>query len=123
MGEQNDSLIVGSLINLVSIPDGLKPEDDRNDLGKLCTAILSTMPAMLEKLIHDIHLKGEHRISCIAADESMGWAMEVACKLSIRGAVLWPSSAALFALMYNIPTLIDEEIIDSDGKNISYIAL
>lgn len=57
MGEQQHSLDE-SLLKLVSIPDGLGPNDDRNDQGKLCETIPSTMPTTLEKLIDDIHSKG-----------------------------------------------------------------
>ncbi|TKY50180.1 UDP-glycosyltransferase 83A1 [Spatholobus suberectus] len=73
------------------------------------------MPAMLEKLIEDIHLNSGDRISFILADLGMGWALDVGNKLGIKGALLCPASAALFALLYNIPKLIDDGIIDSDG--------
>ncbi|TKY50186.1 UDP-glycosyltransferase 83A1 [Spatholobus suberectus] len=104
-----------SLLKLVSIPDGLGPDDDRKDLGKLCDALLNTMPAMLEKLIEDIHLNSGERISFIVADVCMGWALDVGCKLGIKGALLCPAAAAFFALLYNIRKLIDDGIIDSDG--------
>ena len=115
MVEQLDSLDE-SLLKLVSIPDGLGPDDDRNDLSKLCDSLLNNMPAMLEKLmIEDIHFKGDNRISLIVADVCMGWALDVGSKLGIKGALLCPSSAAFFALLYNVPRLIDDGIIDSDG--------
>ncbi|KAL2335442.1 hypothetical protein Fmac_016655 [Flemingia macrophylla] len=103
-----------SLLKLVSIPDGLGPDDDRNDQGKLCEAIPRTMPATLEKFIEDVHVKGDDRISFIVADLCMAWALDVASKLGIKGAVLCPGSATLFALLYNVPVLIDDGIIDSD---------
>lgn len=105
------------LIKLVSIPDGLGPEDDKIDFEKLYPALLSTMPASLEKLIEDIHLNGEYRITCIVADVLMGWVLDVGRKLGINGALFWPASAALFALMCNIPKLTHDGIIDSDGMN------
>ncbi|XP_061366528.1 UDP-glycosyltransferase 83A1-like [Gastrolobium bilobum] len=114
MVEQQNSLDE-SLLKLVSIPDGLRPEDDRTDHGKLCDSILSTMPSMLQKKIEEIHLNGEDRICCIVADLNMGWALNVGNKLGIKGALFWPASAAMFACQCNIPTLIDNGIIDSDG--------
>ena len=122
MGEQQDSLDE-SLLKLVSIPGGLGPDDDRNDLGKFVAAMQNTMLAMLEKLTQDVHLNGDNKISLIVADFCMGWALDVGSKLGIKGALLWTSSAALFALLYNIPKLIDDGIIDSDGGNriLSYI--
>ncbi|KAJ1376140.1 UDP-glucuronosyl/UDP-glucosyltransferase [Sesbania bispinosa] len=100
-------------IKMVSIPDGLRPEDDRNDFEKLSVSMLNTMPAMLEKLIEDIHSKGQNRINCIIADMSMGWALDVAKKLGINGVLFWLASAALFAVLHNVPKLIDDGVIDS----------
>jgi len=108
-----------SLLKLVSIPDGLGPDDDSNDHDKLCEAIPKSMPEALEKLIEDIHVKGENRINFIVADLCMAWALDVGNKLGIKGAVLCPASATMFTLVYSIPVLIDEGILDSDlGKNI-----
>ena len=117
MAGQHDSLD-GSPIKLVSIPDGLSPEDERTDFPKLNFSMKSTMPSMLEKLIEDSRLNGETGINCIVVDLIMGWALEVASKMGIKGAHFFPASAAMFALMNNIPTLIGEGIIDSRGKNI-----
>ena len=109
-----------SPMKLVSIPDGLGPDDDRSDVGELSVSILSTMPAMLERLIEDIHLNGGNKITCIVADVIMGWALEVGSKLGIKGVLFWTASATMFALQYNIPTLIQDGIIDSDGKCITF---
>ncbi|KAG2710988.1 hypothetical protein I3760_04G056400 [Carya illinoinensis] len=111
-----DSLL-GSKINLVSISDGLCPEDDRNDFRKLFVSVFATMPTRLEELIRGINnaTNGEGKISCIIADLNMGWAMEVANKMGIRGAILWPASAACIALITRIPNLIDDGFIDSNG--------
>ncbi|KAI4346660.1 hypothetical protein L6164_007538 [Bauhinia variegata] len=106
-----------ALVKLASIPDGLGPEDDRNDLAKLCLAILSTMPSLLEKLIQQINGLdgGSNRITCIFADVNMAWALEVANKLGMKGAILCPSSAAIFAIQDKGPKLIHDGILDSDG--------
>ncbi|GAV75831.1 UDPGT domain-containing protein [Cephalotus follicularis] len=104
-------------IHMVSIPDGMGPEDDRNELGKLCAAMLNTMPAKLEELIRGINCssKGDNPITCVLADLSMGWAMEIAEKMGIGRAVFWPQAAASLALTVSIPKLIDDGIINSDG--------
>jgi hypothetical protein len=51
----------------VSIPDGLGPEDERNERDKLCEAILLTMPEKLEELIININNSNgdDDKISCI----------------------------------------------------------
>ena len=100
---ENQESINGSPIKLVSIPDGLGPEDVRSELRELCHTMLSTMPAMLEKLIEDISLNGDIRISCIVADVIMGRALEVASKLGIIRVLFWPASAAMFAFHFSIP--------------------
>ncbi|KAL2335444.1 hypothetical protein Fmac_016657 [Flemingia macrophylla] len=114
MVEHQDGHDHESLLKLVSIPDGVGPDDDRNDLGKLDETILRTMPATLEKFIEDVHGKGDDRISLIVADVCMAWALDVASKLGIKGAVLSTRSASFFGLMCNIPVLIDDGIIDSN---------
>ncbi|XP_061366530.1 UDP-glycosyltransferase 83A1-like [Gastrolobium bilobum] len=120
MVEQQESLDEShSLLKLVSIPDGFRPEDDRTDFAKFFDAMLSTMPSMLQKKIEEIHLNGEDRICCIVADLNMGWALNVGNKLGIKGAIFWPATAAMFAMQCNIPTLIDNGIIDSDGVPIT----
>ncbi|XP_047179314.1 UDP-glycosyltransferase 83A1-like [Vigna umbellata] len=103
-----------SVLKLVSIPDGLAPDDDRNDQAKLCEAIPKTMPEALEKLIEDIHSKGENKINFIVADVCMAWALDVGRKIGIKGAVLCPASAAIFTLLHSVPMLIHDGIVDSD---------
>ncbi|RDX61740.1 UDP-glycosyltransferase 83A1, partial [Mucuna pruriens] len=115
MVEQQHSLDDESLLRLVSIPDGLGPDDDRNEPGKLLDAVYSTMPTTLEKLIEDTHLNGDNRISFIVADLAMLWALEVGSKLGIKGAVFCPIAATMFALLCNLDKLLEDGIINSQG--------
>lgn len=108
-------------INLVSVPDGLEACEDRNDLGKLTESIFQVMPGKLEALIDNINGSREDKITCVIADESMGWALDVAEKMGIRGIAFWPACAALLALQFNFSKLIDDGIIDSTGKASSHI--
>ncbi|KDP27230.1 hypothetical protein JCGZ_19929 [Jatropha curcas] len=103
-------------ISLVSIPDGLEPWEDRNDLGKLTEAFLKVMPRKLEELVDRINASETEKITCIIADGSMGWALQVAKKMKIRRAAFWPASAALLSLSLAIPTLIDDGVIDNNGS-------
>ncbi|GFZ19246.1 UDP-Glycosyltransferase superfamily protein [Actinidia rufa] len=106
---------VGDQIHLVSIPDGLGSQEDRNDLVKLTESIFQVMPGKLEELIEKINGSDDNMITCLVADENMGWALEVAQKMQISRAAFWPASAALLALAFSIPQLIDKEIIEHDG--------
>ncbi|KAH9687189.1 UDP-glycosyltransferase 83A1 [Citrus sinensis] len=101
--------------HLVSIPDGMEPWEDRNDLGKLIEKVLQVMPGKLEELIEEINSREDEKLDCFIADGYMAWSMEVAKKMNVRGALFWPSSAASVALLFHIPKLIDDGIIDSHG--------
>ncbi|KAI3665836.1 hypothetical protein L6452_44471 [Arctium lappa] len=45
----------GGLMQMVSIPDGLEPWEDRTELCKLTTSILQSMAGKLEELIEKIN--------------------------------------------------------------------
>ncbi|XP_009365863.2 UDP-glycosyltransferase 83A1-like [Pyrus x bretschneideri] len=108
--------IRGDCIDLVSIPDGLEPGQDRNDLGKLSEAMQRVMPGKLEELIEKINNRGEgDKIICVIADQAIGWVLEIAVKMKIKAAAFWPASAAVLALTFSVPKLIDEGIVDNDG--------
>ncbi|KAJ4706714.1 UDP-glycosyltransferase [Melia azedarach] len=106
---------IGDKIHLVSIPDGLEPWEDRNDFGNLTQKLLQVMPGKLQELIDQINGREGKSIDCVIADGTMGWAIEVAEKMNIKRAAVWPASAASLALSVNIPKLIDDGIIDSNG--------
>ncbi|KAL9427179.1 hypothetical protein AB3S75_033882 [Citrus x aurantiifolia] len=105
-------------IRLVSIPDGMEPWEDRNELGNKLKKILQVMPGKLEELIEEINEKEDETIDCFIADAYMGWTMRIAEKTKLRRGVVWPSSAASVALCFRIPKLIDDGIISSDGTPI-----
>ena len=113
LGENN---YLGSEISLESIPDGLEPWEDRNELGKLTKSIFQVMPGKLQQLINRINMSGEERITGIITDWTMGWSLEVAEKMNIRRAIFWPASAALLCSMLSISKLLNDGIIDNDGE-------
>ncbi|KAM7510131.1 hypothetical protein LguiB_009006 [Lonicera macranthoides] len=106
---------LGKMINMVSIPDGLEPWDDRNDLAKLSETMLEVMPGKLEELIENINKTENDKITCVLADENVGWALKVAEKMGIKRAAFWPAAAALLALVFSIPKLIEDKTINQDG--------
>ncbi|XVF50001.1 hypothetical protein PTKIN_Ptkin04bG0060600 [Pterospermum kingtungense] len=81
-----------SLISLVSIPDGLEADKDRTDLIKLTETVHRAMPGYLEDFILKLNQSNinEH-ITCVIADTSVGWALEVAKKLGIEAVAVWPA--------------------------------
>ncbi|KAK4568062.1 hypothetical protein RGQ29_003714 [Quercus rubra] len=105
-----------SPIRLVSIPDGLEPGDDRNDTPKLIESIEKVMPGHLKDLIEKINQSNDDdQISCIIADSMVGWALEVAEKMGIKRAAVWPAGPANLAFALHIPKLIEEGIINIKG--------
>ncbi|KAK7374602.1 hypothetical protein VNO80_08035 [Phaseolus coccineus] len=103
-----------SNIKLVSLPDGVDPEDDRKDQASVISTTIKTMRVMLPKLIQDVNaLDAENKISCIIVTKNMGWALEVGHHLGIKGALFWPASATSLASFNSIQTLIHQGTIDS----------
>nr|WIW42884.1 UDP-glycosyltransferase [Nicotiana tabacum] len=96
---ENDD--VQKKISLVSIPDGLGPEEDRTDLKKLTEAIAEVMPGKLEEVINMINECDKNGVSCVIVDENMGWALGVAEKLNIRRVAFWPAAAATLASLFS----------------------
>ncbi|KAB2011305.1 hypothetical protein ERO13_D09G009100v2 [Gossypium hirsutum] len=105
---------MGNRVHLVSVPDGLGSSEERNQPGKISEAILQTMPRKVEELIEEIN-GSERKINCVIADQSLGWALEIAKKHGIKRAAFCPAAAALLVLGFSIPKLIDDGVIDQDG--------
>ncbi|KAL4568543.1 hypothetical protein LXL04_024157 [Taraxacum kok-saghyz] len=105
----------GDLLQSVSIPDGLEQWEDRSDLCKLTNSILQTMPRKLEELIYTINKEDINKVTCIIADDCMGWAIKVAKKLRIKRAAIWPASVTTLASMLSSQKLIDDGIINNNG--------
>ncbi|KAK4280158.1 hypothetical protein QN277_011818 [Acacia crassicarpa] len=104
-------------INIVTLPDGLSDEDDRNDLIEFHHSLKTTMSEKLPKLIEDVNKNNgneESKISCIVVSVNMGWALEVGQILGIKGAVMCPPSATSMASLYCIQRLIDDGVINSE---------
>ncbi|XP_004489504.1 UDP-glycosyltransferase 83A1 [Cicer arietinum] len=108
--------IMESHINLVSLPDGVNPQDDRKDVAKVILSTKTTMSAMLPKVIEEINnINCDNKISCIIVTKNMGWALEVAHQLGIKGALFWPASATCLVSFNSMESLVEEGIIDSQN--------
>lgn len=107
-----------SLITMVSIPDGLEShEADRNDFQKVRQSMLTVMPGCLKNLIEKVNKSNDcEQISCVIADLSVGWALEVAEQMGIARAAVIPYAPANLALLLHIPKLVEAGILDSNGN-------
>ncbi|XVF49998.1 hypothetical protein PTKIN_Ptkin04bG0060300 [Pterospermum kingtungense] len=104
-----------SLISLVSIHDGVEA-DDRTDMVKVAESIHRSMPGYLEDYILKINQSDvNEQITCVIADTSVGWALEVAKKQGIEAVAVWPAGGASLAFALQIPQLLEAGIIDNDG--------
>lgn len=105
-----------SLIDLVSLPDGLEPWEDKSELEQLSEAMKWIMPEKLEELIEKINGGEGENVTCVMADHHIFWALEVAEKMNIKAVAFWPAATASLALVLSVPKYIDEGIVDNDGK-------
>uniref|UniRef100_A0A7N2MQK5 Glycosyltransferase N-terminal domain-containing protein n=2 Tax=Quercus lobata TaxID=97700 RepID=A0A7N2MQK5_QUELO len=104
-----------SPIRLVSLPDGLEPEDDQIDTLKLINSFQETKPDHFKDLIEKINESTDDRIICVIADVTVAWAFDVAEKMGIQSVAFWPAGPANLALIFHIPKLIEDGIIDTQG--------
>lgn len=112
---------LGDNLSLVSIPDGMEPWEDRNDILKVSQSIQRFMPKELDKFIQNINGASDDgdKISCVVADGTMGWAVDVAKNAGIKVAVVWFASAATLASIHIMPKLIDDGIVNKDNGSVT----
>ncbi|KAJ4820186.1 hypothetical protein LUZ62_032752 [Rhynchospora pubera] len=101
--------------HMVSIPDGLGPEESRFD-PRVFDAIEYNMPSQLENLIQKINGEGKEKITSLIADVGMGWALEIAERLGLRPVIFCPVSATFLATFLSIPKLRKTGVIDENGS-------
>ncbi|CAN4081649.1 unnamed protein product [Withania somnifera] len=108
--------ILHDQINLISVLDESESGEDKTMPGKIFEAIFKFMPGKIEKLIQEKNASEDEKITCVIADQSFGWALELATKLGIKKAAFITAAAANLVLGFNIPRLINDGIIDSDAR-------
>ncbi|KAK1269479.1 UDP-glycosyltransferase 83A1 [Acorus gramineus] len=101
-------------LRLVSIPDGLEPCADRNDIKRLTLAVQEYMPECLEELLMRAASEGSP-VTCVIADHCMAWALDVAKKMGLRAAAFSTASASMLVMALSIPKMIDDGTIGDDG--------
>ncbi|KAL1538778.1 UDP-glycosyltransferase 83A1-like [Salvia divinorum] len=106
---------ISELISLASVPDGLEPWEDRNDLAKLEASLPEAVPPALEALIEKINMTESDRVTCLITDYGLIWALALADKLGIKKSAFLPAPVALLALARHSKSLLDEGIVDGDG--------
>ncbi|XP_054804314.1 UDP-glycosyltransferase 83A1-like [Prosopis cineraria] len=77
--------------------------------------VLKHMPGKVEELIDCMNGSETEKINCVLADQSIGWALDIAEKKGIWRAAFCPAAAAQLVLGLIIPKLIENGIIDKNG--------
>uniref|UniRef100_A0ACD6A9C6 Uncharacterized protein n=1 Tax=Avena sativa TaxID=4498 RepID=A0ACD6A9C6_AVESA len=96
-------------IRLVSIPDGLADGDDRRDLCKFLDGVSRCIPGYVEELMR------KTKVKWLVGDANMGLCFEVAKKLGVRVACVFPASAAGLGTLLRVPQLIEDGFFDDNG--------
>ncbi|XP_065849254.1 UDP-glycosyltransferase 83A1-like [Euphorbia lathyris] len=105
-------------ITLVSISTGLAMAKNRDheDIIETMKRISSNMPCNLQRLIENINQgNNDEHVSCVVADLTAYWAIEVAEKLGIKRAGFIPFGIGNLALNLHASKLIESGIIDVHG--------
>ncbi|WVZ60612.1 hypothetical protein U9M48_010609 [Paspalum notatum var. saurae] len=97
-------------IDMVSFPDGMGPEGDRTDIGKLLEGLPAAMLGGLEETIRSKNIRW------VVADVSMNFVLELVPTVGVRVALFSTFSAAIFALRMHLPKLIEDGIVDEMGN-------
>ena len=98
-------------VRFISVSDGVPQDGDRNELGTLTRALMSSLPAAVEDMVQN------GQFCCMVVDYALALVLGVAKKARMRTATLWPSCAAMMAAGLDLPQLIADGMLDKDGKN------
>ncbi|TVU44958.1 hypothetical protein EJB05_04422 [Eragrostis curvula] len=97
-------------INMVSLPDGMGPDGDRSDIGKLAGGLPAAMLGRIEEMVVS------NKIRWVVADVSMSWVLDLVAKLGLRVALFSTFAAAVLVLRLRVPKMIEDGIFDEFGN-------
>jgi hypothetical protein len=97
---------VAAGINMVSLPDGMGPDGDRTDIGKLVAGLPAAMLDGIEEMIVS------KKIRWLVADVSMSWVLELVPTTRVRVALFSTFSAAM---RMRVQEMLEDGIIDEYG--------
>ncbi|XP_022133634.1 UDP-glycosyltransferase 83A1-like [Momordica charantia] len=110
LGDFKDT-ILSSHLQLVSLPDGFGPDENRYSVDKLFYRLMAALRSQLRQLLSQF----DKHNACVLVDLNMAWVLELAHDLGIRGVVFSSFSAAYCAINFSIPKFIQDGIIDAQG--------
>ncbi|GLT36255.1 hypothetical protein SLA2020_106470 [Shorea laevis] len=83
--------------------------------GSLLKHAGSSCPVSSSMLIEKINQTDEDDITSVLADMTIEWGVEVATELGIKGATLWLAATLHLTLIFTMPKLIDDGVIDENA--------
>jgi len=98
-------------IDWISFPDGMGPDGDRADIVRLAQGLPAAMLGRLEELVRAQNTRW------VVADVSMSWVLDLAATVAVRVALFSTFAAATFAVRMRIPKMVEDGIIDENGKS------
>lgn len=114
--EDEDDMVV------VSIPAGLEAGDDPNDTFRMLETLKSSLPGSLSDLIERINsCNPDEKVSCLIADITIEWVLDIGQKMGVDALPFCPASAAALTLSSHIPKLLQDGIVDSNGKTFLFL--
>ncbi|KAL8556688.1 hypothetical protein ACS0TY_004222 [Phlomoides rotata] len=117
----HDKLVAGkeedNIVQLASIPDAPVEDDDKDDPFKLLKNLQITMPDSLQDLIQEINRSNpDEKVRFVIADTAVAWILDTAEKMGAEPLLFSPASAAFNTLMSHLPKLLQDGILDINGK-------
>ncbi|XWS60461.1 hypothetical protein CRYUN_Cryun07bG0038300 [Craigia yunnanensis] len=106
-----------TLISLVSIPDALESGGGQRNAVNFTKRAQRGMPGALKNLIEKINQSNSNeQITCVLADATAVWALEVAKEMEIERIAVQLAGPAILALSLHIPQFIEAGVLDNDVK-------
>ncbi|KAG7016100.1 UDP-glycosyltransferase 83A1, partial [Cucurbita argyrosperma subsp. argyrosperma] len=112
---QNIDQILGPNVELLGLPDGFPLHENRDDIHKLFVDIMNNLKPQFEKLLAKMNTDHDGGLACAIVDMSMGWVLEIAASLGVKGAIFTPFTAAHSVLNLSLNELIESGIITPEG--------
>ncbi|KAI4365866.1 hypothetical protein MLD38_021812 [Melastoma candidum] len=108
-----------SMLRFVALPDGMDSDEEHKDANTWVERYVATVSPRLQELIKKINDPDgdDEKIDCVISDVTAGWALEVAESFGIEAVGFWPAGASCLLLQLHIPKLIEDGVINEDGKS------
>ncbi|CAK7340721.1 unnamed protein product [Dovyalis caffra] len=107
-------------VKIVSFPDGLKSLglEERGDSFEAMEGIVKVMPLHVEEFIKKANQpesQSDEKITSVIADLVVAWALDIANKMGLKGALFLSSAPGIVPMLLQISHLVEAGIVDTEG--------